>query len=74
MQPARQAERPNGRRGKCRLKVVALVEAVAIPMVAQLLDESRQFRPQEIQVSSARAMLDELARWAEALRPLRQPG
>jgi NAD(P)H-dependent FMN reductase len=55
------------------LKMVPLVEAVAIPMVAQQLDEDKQFKPGEVHASSARAMLDELLRWAEALRPLRGP-
>lgn len=53
------------------LKMVPLVEAVVIPMVAQQLDENREFRPGDIHATSARVMLDELHRWAEALRPLR---
>lgn len=53
------------------LKMVPLVEAVAIQAVAQQLDENKEFRPSEVHVTSARPMLDELLRWAEALKPLR---
>lgn len=55
------------------LKMVPLVEAVMIPMVAQQLDEDREFRPGEIHATSARTMLDELLRWAEALKSMRRP-
>ena len=55
------------------LKLVPLVEAVMIPMVAQHLDESRQFKPGEAHLNAAKAMLDELLRWAEALKPMRRP-
>lgn len=55
------------------LKMVPLVEAVMIQAVAQQLDENKQFKPGDIHTSSANAMLDELLRWAEALKPLRAP-
>jgi NAD(P)H-dependent FMN reductase len=55
------------------LKMVPLLEAVAIQMVAQHLDENRQFRPSDVHTSSARAMLDELLRWADARNPMRGP-
>jgi NAD(P)H-dependent FMN reductase len=55
------------------LKMVPLVEAVVVQMVAQQLDEDKQFKPSEVHVSSAKTMLDELLRWAEALKPLRGP-
>ena len=55
------------------LKMVPLVEAVVIPMVAQQLDDNKQFQPADIHMTSANAMLDELLRWAEALKPLRGP-
>ena len=32
-----------------------------IPMVAQQLDEEKRFKPTEIHLNSAKAMLDELA-------------
>jgi NAD(P)H-dependent FMN reductase len=53
------------------LKVVPLFEAVSIPMVRQLIDEEGRLKPNEIMESAATAMLDELQRWTEALRPLR---
>ena len=53
------------------LKLVPVVEGVIIPMVAQQLDEDKRFKPTEIHLSSAKAMLDELLRWAEALKPMR---
>lgn len=53
------------------LKMVPIVEAVAIPMVAQQLDEDKRFKPTDMHTNSAKAMLDELQRWAEALKPMR---
>ena len=35
------------------------------------IDEDRRPKPNEIMEQAATVMLDELARWAEALRPLR---
>jgi len=54
------------------LKMAPIVEAVTIPMVGQHMKEGR-FAAREVHVTAATAMLTELARWAEALRPLRQP-
>lgn len=54
-------------------KMMPMLEAVAIPNVSQHLDADKRFTPAEPHVSSATAMLDELFRWAQALRPLRQP-
>jgi NAD(P)H-dependent FMN reductase len=54
------------------LKMVPIVEAVAIPMVPKQLNEAGQFTANDGQISAASAMLDELFRWAEALKPLRQ--
>jgi NAD(P)H-dependent FMN reductase len=53
------------------LKVVPVAEAVNIPFVHQHLDENGRFKPTEIMEDSATAMLAELLRWSEALRPLR---
>ncbi len=53
------------------LKVMPLIEQVTIPMVAQQVDNGR-FTANEQQEKSARTMLDELLRWAEALRPMRE--
>jgi NAD(P)H-dependent FMN reductase len=55
------------------LKMVPVFEAVNIPFVQQFLDADRRLAPNEIMTESATAMLDELARLAVALRPLRAP-
>ena len=55
------------------LKMVPLVEAVLIPMVAQHLDEARQFKPEDVHTKAATTMLDELLRWSDALKPMRGP-
>jgi len=52
------------------LKVVPLVEAVVVPMVAQLMDAGA-FRGSDLHVQAASVMLNELVRWAGALKPLR---
>jgi NAD(P)H-dependent FMN reductase len=56
------------------LKMVPLVEAVAIPFFSQHMDDTGIFVPNELQTKSATDMLDELLRWAEALKPLRTRG
>ena len=53
------------------LKMMPMVEGVMAPMVAQLLDENRAFRSNELIDKSATQMLDELFKWAEALKPMR---
>jgi NAD(P)H-dependent FMN reductase len=53
------------------LKMVPVTDSVNIPFVSEKLDEDRRLKPNEIMESAATAMLDELARWAQALRPLR---
>ncbi|MFJ9353026.1 NADPH-dependent FMN reductase [Streptomyces mirabilis] len=53
------------------LKMTPVVESVAIPFVHQLIDEEEGLVPNEVMTSSATAMLDELVRVTEALRPLR---
>ena len=53
------------------LKMVPIVEAVVIQMVSQQMSEGR-FTAKEVQEKSAKPMLDELARWAEALKSLRK--
>lgn len=55
------------------LKMVPLIEAVAIQAVAQQLDEDRRLKAGDAHASAAVTMLDELARWAEALKPMRSP-
>jgi len=54
------------------LKIVPLVEAVAVPFIARLV-ENGTFNADEKHQTSATVMLDELARWTKALHALRQP-
>lgn len=54
------------------LKIVPLPEAVVIPGVASQLDPEAGFKPTEMHESSAKLMLDELYRWTQAMKPLRQ--
>ena len=57
------------------LRMMPMVEAVTIPMFTQYIDRhTHEFTPTEVQEKAAAAMLDELARWAAALRPLRAAG
>ena len=42
-----------------------------MPMVFQNLDENGKLKPVDIYKASAATMLDELHKWAEALKPLR---
>ncbi|GAB2907661.1 NAD(P)H-dependent oxidoreductase [Paralcaligenes sp. KSB-10] len=53
------------------LKMMPMVEGVAIPMVATLLDENKNFKANELIINSATTMLNELYRWTEALKSLR---
>jgi NAD(P)H-dependent FMN reductase len=55
------------------LKMGPVFEAVNIPFVQQFLDEAKRLHPNEVMTEAATAMLDELARLAVALRPLRDP-
>ena len=54
------------------LKMMPMVEGVAIPMVAKMLDEKRDFLPNELIIASAKSLLDELFRWAEGLKAMRE--
>jgi NAD(P)H-dependent FMN reductase len=53
------------------LRMMPLVEAVPVPNVAQFIDDDGRFSPTELHVLGAQAMVAELARTADALRPLR---
>jgi hypothetical protein len=54
------------------LKVVPIVEAVALPFFTKMVDaDTGEFRPGEPQEKAAAAMLTELARWTVALKSLR---
>ncbi len=53
--------------------MVPLPDSVAIPFVAQYIDEEKHFNATEQMERSATTMLDELHRWAITLETLRQP-
>jgi NAD(P)H-dependent FMN reductase len=53
------------------LRIMPVMDAVNIPFVANHLDEDRRLKPDEAMETAATAMLDEVSRWAAALRPLR---
>lgn len=53
------------------LKMMPMYEAVMVPMVAQLLDENKTFKSNELIDKSATALLDELHKWATAMKPMR---
>jgi NAD(P)H-dependent FMN reductase len=52
------------------LKMMPIVEAVTIPMFSQFLDAG-VFKATEQHEKAATMMLDELHRWADALKPMR---
>ena len=52
------------------LKMMPIPEAVAVPFFSQHLKDG-VFSPPETQEQAAKAMLDELGKWASALKPLR---
>jgi len=53
------------------LKMMPMVEAVAVPFVMNQLDDDKAFKATEPIVKAANNMLAELQRWAEALKPMR---
>ncbi|MDH2428375.1 NAD(P)H-dependent oxidoreductase [Sphaerisporangium sp. TRM90804] len=55
------------------LKMTPLTDAVSIPFVTQLVGEDGTLSPNDVMLSSAKAMLDELKRVSQALLPLRLP-
>lgn len=56
------------------LKMMPMMEGVAVPMVAKLLDAERNFQPNELIEASARTLLDELHYWAGGLQAMRAKG
>ena len=52
------------------VKVMPLPEAVSVPFVNNHI-ENGAFKPAELHANSAKALLDELHRWAIALQPMR---
>ncbi|MDQ2667380.1 MAG: NAD(P)H-dependent oxidoreductase [Gemmatimonadota bacterium] len=56
------------------LRMMPVVDAVAIPFFTQYLDKATgRFTPGDVQEKAATAMLDELVKWATALASLRGP-
>jgi mannose/fructose-specific phosphotransferase system component IIA len=54
------------------LRMVPMVEGVAIPMVFPMLSQDKQtFTPNDLITTSAQQTLDELAKWAAALKTMR---
>jgi NAD(P)H-dependent FMN reductase len=53
------------------VKMMPMSEGVGIPNFPQFMDDSQNFRPNDLVVASVKPMLDEMHRWAEALKPLR---
>lgn len=55
------------------VNVHALPQTVPVPMVSQFIGEDGVFRPNDPMVVGTRTMLDELHKWAVALKTIRQP-
>ena len=53
------------------LKLVVLLESVMVPLFTKSIDESGAFQASELQEAGARAMLDALRKWTEALALMR---
>jgi NAD(P)H-dependent FMN reductase len=53
------------------LKMVPMLEGVAMPMVTKFFDEKKNFRSNEVIENAALTMVDELCRWARALKAMR---
>jgi NAD(P)H-dependent FMN reductase len=53
------------------LRMTPLSDAVSIPFVQQFVDDDDRIQPNEVMTQAATAMLDELLRVEQALRPLR---
>lgn len=53
------------------LKMMPMAEGVMVPMVGRQLDEQKAFKSNELIDKSAATLLDELRKWAVALKPMR---
>jgi NAD(P)H-dependent FMN reductase len=53
------------------VKMMPMMEIVSVPMVATLLDDKGVFKGDDLIAHAAKQMLDELVRWAQALKPMR---
>jgi hypothetical protein len=52
--------------------MMPMVEGVAVPMVARMIDEKGTFTPNDLIAASAVTLLDELYKWAEGLKAMRE--
>jgi len=48
-----------------------MVEAVAVQNISTFIDENKRFTPNEHHVSSGISLLNELYKWAQALKTMR---
>lgn len=56
----------------CALNMMPIMQGVPVPAVHSLIDkQSGAFKTNDLIDASAKTMLDELVRWAEALKPMR---
>ncbi|MDP4548644.1 NADPH-dependent FMN reductase [Marinobacter sp. MDS2] len=53
------------------VKMMPMTEGVMVQMPWEKLDENRQFLAEDVHAQSANAMLEELAKWAQALKTMR---
>jgi len=53
------------------LKMMPMVEAVAVQNISTFIDENKRFTPNEHHVSSGISLLNELYKWAQALKTMR---
>jgi hypothetical protein len=51
--------------------MMPLPMGIAVPMFTKHIDENGMFTPEEGLAKSANSILDELEKWANALKPLR---
>lgn len=54
------------------LSMTPLVESVPVPFFTKYITDDGGFKPEEMVVRSIHAMLSELSRWSETLKPMRQ--
>ncbi|WP_210497031.1 NADPH-dependent FMN reductase [Microvirga antarctica] len=53
------------------VKVMPVTEGVSIPNYPTFIDEAKTFKPNDLILASVKPMLDEIHRWAAALKPMR---
>ncbi len=56
------------------LKMMPMVEGVAVPMAASMIDDNGDFGSNELIDKSATTLLDEMRRWTIGLRAMREAG